>query len=186
MPGDVDDQITDRQLLRRRLLRPAQPRPDPGHELLGLERLDDVVVRARLQADHHVDRVALRRQHHDRHAGLGSDQPADLNAVTAGQHQIEQYKIGFGLPKSSERFVAVRYERRLETLTTKHDSEHLGQCCVVVDDQDASLHIDIIPLPDRDLAHSSAKPVSVTGERTPFSVTIAVTNSGGVISNAGL
>src|SRR5699024_2409106 len=35
VPVDVDGQVTDRQLLRGRLLRPAHPRLDPGHELLG-------------------------------------------------------------------------------------------------------------------------------------------------------
>ncbi|CAM5524863.1 hypothetical protein SABIM44S_03598 [Streptomyces abikoensis] len=72
-------------------------------------------------------------------------QPADLDAVPAGQHQVEQHEIGLHLTKSSKCLVAVRNERRLETLTTQHNAEHLGQCGVVVDDKDASLHIDIIP-----------------------------------------
>lgn len=38
----------------------------------------------------------------------------------------------------------------------------------------------------RALAHSSASASLVTGETTPSSVTIAVTSSGGVTSNAGL
>src|SRR6476659_2275844 len=42
--GDVDRQVADRERLRGRVLEAAHPRPDPGHQLLRLERLDDVVV----------------------------------------------------------------------------------------------------------------------------------------------
>src|SRR4051812_16505139 len=66
--GDVDAQVPDRQRLRRLVLGPPQPRPDPRDQLLRLERLDHVVVRAGLQAQHHVHGVALRRQHDDRDA----------------------------------------------------------------------------------------------------------------------
>ncbi|CRG92914.1 hypothetical protein PISL3812_09992 [Talaromyces islandicus] len=148
----VDHQIADRELLRRGLLGAPQPRTDPRHQLLGLERLDDVVIGAGLQAHHHVDGVALRRQHDDRHPGLGPDQPAHLDAVPAGQHEIEQHQIGLGLTESGQSPVTVRDERRLEALAAQHDAEHLGQCGVVIDDENASLHTDIIPLADRDLA----------------------------------
>ena len=50
---------------------------------LRLERLHHVVVGAGLQADHDVDGVGLGRQHHDRHAGLGADLAAHLDAVDA-------------------------------------------------------------------------------------------------------
>ena len=72
----------------------ADPGPDPGDELLGLERLDDVVVGPGLEADDHVDGVALGGEHHDRHAGLGADLLADVDAVLAGQHQVEQHQVG--------------------------------------------------------------------------------------------
>lgn len=68
-----------------------------------------------------------------------------LDTVPAGQHEIQQHQIRLGLTEGSQCLVTVRYERRLETLTTQHNAEHLGQCGVVIDDKDASLHIDIIP-----------------------------------------
>ncbi|CAM5696986.1 hypothetical protein SHIRM173S_02137 [Streptomyces hirsutus] len=58
----------------------------------------------------------------------------------ARQHQIQQHQIGLGLTESGQRLVAVGYERRLKTFTTQHNAEHLGQCGVVVDDKDSSLH----------------------------------------------
>src|SRR5215475_2140950 len=65
VPRHIDGEIADLEGLRRRLFSAPQPSPDPRHELLGLERLDDVVVGARLEADNNVDRVGLCRQHHD-------------------------------------------------------------------------------------------------------------------------
>ena len=140
VPGHVDDQVTDGQLLRRGLLGTAKARTDAGHQLLGLERLDDVVIGPRLQTDHHVHGVALGREHDDGHPGLRPDQAAHLDAVPSGQHQVEEHQIGLGLPESGQRLVAISYERRLKTFTTQHNPEHLGQCGVVVDDKDSSLH----------------------------------------------
>src|SRR5690606_11425892 len=140
VPGHVDHQVADGELFRCRLLRPAQPRADAGDQLLRLERLHDVVVGTRFEAHDDVDRVALGREHDDGYAGLRPDQAADLDAVPAGEHQVQQHQVGFGLAKSGQRLVAVGYERRLKTLTTQHNAEHLGQCGVVVDDKDSSLH----------------------------------------------
>lgn len=122
------------------LLGTTQPRPDPCHQLLWLERLHDVVVGTRLEAHHDIDGVALRREHHDRYPGLRPDQAAHLDAVPAGKHQVQKHQIGLGLTESGQRLVAVGYERRLKTFTTQHDAEHLGQCGVVIDDKDSSLH----------------------------------------------
>ena len=87
------DDVADREVLGGRLVAAAQPRAHPGDELLGLERLGDVVVGTRLKTEHEVDGVALGREHDDRHAGLGADLPADLVAVLAGQHQVEQHEV---------------------------------------------------------------------------------------------
>jgi len=60
-----------------------------GDQFLGLERLHDVVISAGFKAQDHVYGVGLRRQHDDRHTGLGADLTAHVNSVGARQHQVQ-------------------------------------------------------------------------------------------------
>ena len=137
--GDVDREVADRQRLLGGAVVAADPRPDPGDELLGLERLDDVVVGARLQADDDVDGVALGGEHDDRYAGLGPDLLADVDAVLAGQHQVEQHDVGPVVVERLHREVPAGHHPAVETLLAQHDREHLRQRGVVVHDEDATL-----------------------------------------------
>ena len=65
---------------------------------------------------------------------------ADVDAVLAGQHEIEQHEIGFGLAECRQRTIAVSTEDGLEALVAQDDAEHLRKRRVVVDDEYASLH----------------------------------------------
>src|SRR3546814_1458906 len=85
VPGDVDGQVTDGEPFRAGSLGPTDPGPDPGDQLLGLERLDDIVVRAGLEPDDHIDGVTLGGEHNDGDAGLGPDLLAVVAAVLAGE-----------------------------------------------------------------------------------------------------
>ena len=138
-PGDVDRQVADRQRLLGGAVVAADPGPDPGDELLGLERLDDVVVGAGLQADHDVDGVALGGEHDDGYAGLRADLLADVDAVLAGQHQVEQHHVGPVVVERLQREVAAGHHPPVEPLLAQHDREHLRQRGVVVHDEDATL-----------------------------------------------
>ncbi len=72
----------------------AQHRADPRFENLAAGGLDDVVVGAGLQPEHHIEVVTARGEHDDRQLPVGADQPADLEAVLAGQHQVQQDDVG--------------------------------------------------------------------------------------------
>src|SRR5262249_23114563 len=64
----------------------------PGDELARAERLGHVVVGAELEPEHPVHLPGPCGEHHDRESArrLGSAEPAaDLEAVDAGQHEIE-------------------------------------------------------------------------------------------------
>ena len=70
---------------------PAQQRLQPRDHLLHGERLDDVVVGARLQAAHAVVDLVARREDADRHLVAALAQAAqDLEAVEVGHAQVEQ------------------------------------------------------------------------------------------------
>ena len=66
---------------------------------------------------------------------------ADVDAVDAREHQVEQHEVGLVLPERRQSAVTVGAEERFEALTAQHDAQHLGQCCVVVDDEHASPHV---------------------------------------------
>lgn len=80
----------DRALVERgRPVRPAQERPDPRHELADAEGLAEVVVGADAEADLEVRLGVARGQHEHRHAAVALDPAADLEAVQAGEHEVE-------------------------------------------------------------------------------------------------
>jgi hypothetical protein len=70
---------------------PAGERPQPREQLGEGERLGQVVVGAAVQAGDPVVDAVARGQHEDRrpHAGL-PQLPADVEAVAAGQHHVQQ------------------------------------------------------------------------------------------------
>jgi hypothetical protein len=119
---------------------PATSMAHPGYEFLRLERLDYVVVGARLKPQHDVDGVALGGQHDDGHAGLGAYLAADVYAVHARQHQIEQHQVGTSIPERLHGVIAIGHERRVESFSPEHDADHFGEGGVVVDDQHTTFH----------------------------------------------
>jgi hypothetical protein len=143
VPGHVDaDRVVlraDREHLGLTALVRPQPRPHPRDDLLGLERLDHVVVRTALEPQDHIGGVALGRQHDDRNPALGPDLPADLQPVGAGQHQVEQHDVGLLPAEGGQGEVAVGHEGRLEVLAAQHDAEHLGKRRVVIDHEHTCL-----------------------------------------------
>ena len=140
--GHVDLDVGDRQHLGGTVVVAAQPGPHAGDEFLLLERLHHVVVGAGLQAEHHVDGVGLGGQHDDRHAGVGAQHAAHVDAVHAGQHQVEQHQIGPQFADRGQRLGAVTDHRGVETLAPQDDGEHLGERRIVVDDQNPLPHGD--------------------------------------------
>src|SRR4051812_4789575 len=71
-----------------------QQRLEPGHELDRLERLGQVVVRTKLQADDFVDDLPPRRQHQDRRRyPTLPDRAAHVEAVHQRQHDIEHDEV---------------------------------------------------------------------------------------------
>ena len=71
----------------------TEHRADARRQLARAERLRDVVVGAELQPDDLVDLGVARREHHDRHARLGTDLARHLEAGQLGEHQVEEHEV---------------------------------------------------------------------------------------------
>ena len=80
-----------------------------------MEGLDDVVVGAGVEAGDFVAERVARGQHQDGRARLrGPHAPTDLEAVEAGQHDVEQEQSGIVCSKRNQGGSAVR--RRVKTV----------------------------------------------------------------------
>ena len=94
--ADIDRQPGEGDFLRRRvvagLIAPVDGL-DARDKLLRLEGLNDVIVRAELEAEHAVERFALGGKHDDGKIARAADFAADLPAVHAGQHDIQQHQM---------------------------------------------------------------------------------------------
>ena len=128
------------------LLGPPEDRPDPRRELAQAERLGHVVVGAELEADDLVHLGVLGREHDDRHAGLGPDDPADLDAGQLRQHQVEQDEVGPLGPEQRERLAAVGGGDGAIPLELERFHEGLAERRLVVNDEDRACHaLRIVP-----------------------------------------
>ena len=102
--GDVDRQVLQGQaLVGLRVLAAAQSRAYAGHEFLGFEGLGDVVVRASFEPGDDVGRIRAGGQHNDRHVGDATDCPAHVEAVHAGEHDVEEDQVRVVFLKLSQR-----------------------------------------------------------------------------------
>ena len=124
----------------------AQQRAQAREQLLALERLDEVVVGAGIEAlDARVDRVA-RGQHQDRHvAAVLAQQPRDVDAVELGQAEVEDDEVGRELARVAERRLAVVARTRLVALHPQRPQQDLGDLVVVLDDEHAWGAVDMAP-----------------------------------------
>ena len=109
----------------------------PREQLLGRERLGDVVVGAGIEAAHLVA-VGVERGHHDdRHLlAAGPQGLGDLIAVHARQHEVEQHEVGVELVGRLERRCPVAYRVRGEAGTLERVLDGLADDRVVFDHED--------------------------------------------------
>ena len=89
--GGVHDQVAHFEHGRALGGAATEERAHPRDELAEIERLDQVVVGARVEAADFVDLLASRRQHDDGHERVPTAKIlADLVAVHVRQHEVEQ------------------------------------------------------------------------------------------------
>ena len=138
--GQVDDKVVVADLLDVLLCAAAasaQDSLDARNDLLGLKRLRHVIVRAELQTEHLVERLALGREHDDRLFGRLADLAADLPAVEAGQHDIQQHQIRLLFMEALQRGLAVVENDGLISVLFQIQPQQLADIGIVVDDHDS-------------------------------------------------
>ncbi len=137
--GPVDDQGPEDGGIGGLPFPSAQHGPDPGVEHPALDRLDDVVVGAGLQAHHHVDVVTARGEQDDRQLVGAADPPAHLETVDPGQHHVQHDQVR---PLLAQQFQAVLARRRGgHTVALARQGEFEGRADgVVVLDQQQERH----------------------------------------------
>ena len=119
---------------------PAQQGADAGRQLLGHERLGDVVVGPGLQPGHHVVGVRPRRHDDDGHGAAAAQGPAALEPVHAGQHEVDERDVGRRLGEQVESLLAAGGVLYLVALALQGEPHGGSDALIVLDDQDASAH----------------------------------------------
>ena len=133
----VQRQVADAQRRRAARRAAAQQRAHAREQLLALERLDEVVVGARVEAlDARLQRVA-RGQDQDRHVVVGAQRARDLDAVELRQAEVEDHEVGRERAALLERGRAVGGRAHLVALHAQRALQRLGDVLVVLDDEDA-------------------------------------------------
>jgi hypothetical protein len=119
----------------------AQHRAHPRQQLGDGKRLGDVVVGAELEAQHLVGLGRARRQHHDRGRCRALAQlAADIEAVLARQHQVEDDEVGIERRCAHQSLLAVRCGLHLIAFELEIVTQAEQHLRLVLDHQNA-LHV---------------------------------------------
>ena len=108
---------------------------DARLELVLLEGLAEVVVRARAQAAHAIDVLGARRQHDHGHAVGLPDAVERLPAVDARHDDVEQHDVGPELAEDAQAVEPVDGNRDLESALLETVRDHRPLRGAVVDEQ---------------------------------------------------
>ena len=134
--GRLDPQVADRHRCRPRAGRSAEQGPDPGDEHRERERLGEVVVGAGVERLGLVEVAVLGREHQDRGPDAGGPEVgADLEAVAAGQHDVEHDQVEGALGGPPQAVEAVSGDLDAEALGFQAPLDGGGDLGVVLHQQ---------------------------------------------------
>ena len=158
LDADVPGQPGQRRLVLH-LLRATQDPADPGQQLRGVERLDDVVVRADREALELVGREPARGEddHRDRRGSrVLAEQARELEAVDVRHHHVGHDQVGRVRPDQVERLLPVVRDPDPIAGRGELDLEETRDERVVIDDEQLLATARLRPA--LDLAHARASP----------------------------
>ena len=117
-----------------------QQGPDASRQLLRGERLGEVVVGARLEPGDDVVGVVAGGDHHDRHVAVTAQRAAQLEAVDARQHDVDQHHVGQRAVEQVDRVLAAAGLVDGPALVLERQLHRRADALVVFDGQDAGSH----------------------------------------------
>ncbi|MNZ84398.1 hypothetical protein D3C78_1031530 [compost metagenome] len=114
----------------------TQDRLDASHQLIGVERLGQVIVGAQLQALDTAQFVALGGEHDDRNLVVRATQAAaGGQAVFAGQHQVEDDQVEHFARQQAIHLLSVRYGAGAVALADEKTLQQAAEPRIVVNDK---------------------------------------------------
>ena len=127
---------------------PSPEGPDARGQLLDRERLDQVVVGARVQAGDAVRHGVARREHEDRDHGAAGPQPAgDLEAGDVRQAHVEHDRVEAGRLRHLQGGAAVGRALDQVPLAAQQAGDEVGETRIVLDEQE--VHGSCVPATDQ-------------------------------------
>src|SRR5438105_7368429 len=137
-PGvEVESQVAIGEQAGRPLGSPAEQRPHARHQLLVGEGLDQVVVGSAVEPLHARRGGIAGGQHQDRDIAFGTQPAADLDAIEAGHHPVQDHQVGRLLARLAQALGAVAGGVDVVALVDQRAAEGGGDPGVVVDNQDS-------------------------------------------------
>jgi hypothetical protein len=104
--ADVQFDVSERRDRRNEEPRPPHHGPHPGDEILRLEGLAEIIIRAAVQASDHVLLGILGRQHDDSRPFRQSAQRCDdVERIAVNQHRVDDRRIVLEI---AERLLGIR------------------------------------------------------------------------------
>ena len=132
----VEREVADAQRGHPARRAPAQQRAQAGEQLLALERLDEVVVGADVQArDARLERVTGREHQDRRVVAVLAQALGDVDAVQARQPEVQHDDVRQERVRFVEPAHAVGGELDLVALEAQRALQDLGDLLVVLDDE---------------------------------------------------
>ena len=126
---------------RRDARRATQHGAHARGELVGMERLGEVVVRAEVEAARTIRRRALRRQEDHRHRARLAQAAHDLEAVDVGHDDVQQDDVGLGLLGLAEGLLAAQGADHAEAVVGERHGHEAGDPGLVVGDEHERLGV---------------------------------------------
>src|SRR5262249_10293793 len=123
--------------LRHSWTGPTQDGPDSSDKFVKVKGLRHVVIGAVVEAGEDVGFGVTRGHHNHRGLSTTANQAAQLEAIFAGKHDVQEDEIGTEAIEALEDEIAVADAFNLETRVSEVVCQHVRQRTVIFDEKNA-------------------------------------------------